>query len=98
MSEQDKFEQNDKAKEKQQAKPKDKKPFFLIRFGKWIGRKIRDLIMELKKVTWPKAPKVIKQTGIVLGVVAFFLVVIFIIDLGLAQLYSLLIRALGGGS
>lgn len=86
-----------KEKEKEKDKKKGKKEFFLVRFGKWIGRKIRDLIAELKKVTWPSFPKVMKQTGIVIGVVLFFLVIIFAIDLGLSQLYSLLVTALTGG-
>ena len=83
-----------KEKEKEKDKKKGKKEFFLVRFGKWAGRKIRDLIAELKKVTWPGFPKVMKQTGIVIGVVLFLLVIIFVIDLGLSQLYQLLVKAL----
>jgi len=82
----------EKAQAKQEkVKKKGKKEFFLKRFGRWLGRKTRDLISELKKVTWPSFPKVMKQTGIVLGVVIFFLIVIFAIDLGLSQLYQQLI-------
>jgi len=82
----------EKAQAKQEkGKKKGKKEFFLKRFGRWLGRKTRDLISELKKVTWPTFPKVMKQTSIVLGVVIFFLIVIFAIDLGLSQLYQQLI-------
>ena len=80
--------------ELQKSKKKPKKEFFLKRFGRWLGRKIRDLISELKKVTWPSFPKVVKQTGVVIGVVVFFLLIVFAIDLGLSQLYQLLIRAI----
>ena len=85
----------DKDKEKKEKeKKKNKKEFFLKRFGRWLARKTRDLIAELKKVTWPGFPKVMKQTGIVIGVVVFFLVIIFAIDLGLSQLYQQLIKAI----
>ena len=75
-------------------KKKPKKEFFLKRFFKWLGRKTRDLISELKKVTWPGFSKTMKQTGIVIGVVVFFLLIVFAMDLGLSQLYQLLIDAL----
>ena len=83
-----------KEKEPDKGKKKAKKQFFLIRFGKWIGRKTRELIAELKKVTWPGFPKVMKETGVVIGIVLFFLVIVFGIDLGLSQLYRLLINAI----
>ena len=83
-----------KEKENEKSKKKGKKQFFLIRFGKWIGRKMRELIAELKKVTWPGFPKVMKETGVVVGIVLFFLVIVFAIDLGLSQLYQLLIKAI----
>ena len=89
------YPDKDKAKAEKDKK-KGKKEFFLKRFGKWIGRKMRDMIAELKKVTWPGFPKVMKQTGIVLGVVLFFLIIIFSIDLGLSQLYKQLIDAITG--
>ena len=90
---QSRYPEKEKAKQ-EKAKKKGKKEFFLKRFGRWLGRKTRDLIAELKKVTWPTFPKVMKQTGIVIGVVVFFLVIIFAIDLGLSQLYQLLIKAI----
>ena len=47
------------------------------------------MFSELKKVTWPDFAKVMKQTGIVLGVVFVFLVVVTAIDFGLQQLLTL---------
>ena len=44
---------------------KNKKPNIFKR----IGARLKDTFSELKKVTWPTFPKIIKQTGIVLVVV-----------------------------
>lgn len=77
----------DKPKEKDVKKSnpkKDKKPNFFSR----LGTKIKDVFSELKKVSWPTFPKVVKQTGIVLLVVLAFLIVITAFDYGL---YNLLI-------
>ncbi len=81
---------------KEKDKKKGKKEFFLKRFGKWVAKKIRELGAELKKVSWPTFKKVVKQTGIVISVVLFFLVVVFAIDLGLSQLYKIFIDAITG--
>lgn len=56
-----------------------------------IGRWFKELGSELKKVVWAKPATVIKQTGVVLAVVAFFTVAVFLIDLGLSQAYKALI-------
>lgn len=68
------------------AQPKNKKPNIFVRFGK----KCKEVFSELKKVSWPTAGKVVKQTGVVLGVVFVFAVVITLIDLGLGELLKLL--------
>ena len=56
---------------------------------KRMGAKIKDVFSELKKVTWPTFPKVVKQTGVVLLVVVCFLVVITAFDFGLFKLLGL---------
>ena len=76
-------EDNSREKKVKKAK-KDKKPGFFAR----LGQKIKDIFSELKKVSWPTFPKVLKQTGVVLLVVLAFLVVITAFDYGL---YNLLI-------
>jgi len=81
-----------KAKEPKGSK-KEKKPNIFVRMGKAIARKTKEVISELKKVTWPTFPKVVKQTGVVLAVVMFFLVIIFLFDLGLSQLLDLLTKS-----
>lgn len=72
-------------KEVKKAKKKDGKPGFFKR----IGLKIKDVFSELKKVSWPKFPKIVKQTGVVIVVVFVFLVVITAFDTGLTHLLSL---------
>ncbi len=59
----------------------------------------RDIISELKKVSWASFKKtkdnsgVLGQTGVVLLVTLFFMVVIALVDAGLAQLLKLLLHA-----
>ena len=72
-------------KQQKAQKDKNKKPNFFKR----IGMKIKDVFSELKKVSWPTFPKVVKQTGIVLVVVLLFLIVITAFDFGLLQLLNL---------
>ncbi|MBR2617103.1 MAG: preprotein translocase subunit SecE [Clostridia bacterium] len=83
--------QNVEAKGNEKAKKanKNKKPFFLVRWAKAIGRKFREIFLELKKVTWPSFGKVVKETGVVLAVCLFFMVVITAFDLGLGELVRL---------
>ena len=78
-------EQEIKAKEAKKAKKKDGKPNFFKR----LAMKTRDVFSELKRVTWPTFPKVVKQTGVVLVVVLAFLVVITAFDTGLLNLLTL---------
>lgn len=65
---------------------KDKKPNFFVR----AGRKIKEVFSELKKVTWPTFPKILKATGIVIVVVLIFTVAVTIVDFGLGWLFELL--------
>lgn len=75
-------------KEVKKAKKKSGKPGFFKR----IGIKIKDVFSELKKVSWPTFPKVVKKTGVVIVVVLAFLVVITAFDFGLGQLLDLLYK------
>ena len=78
-------EQEIKEKEAKKAKKKGGKPGFFKR----MGAKIKDVFSELKRVSWPTFPKVVKQTGVVLVVVLAFLVIITAFDSGLLQLLTL---------
>ena len=68
-------------KQKQQKKEKKQSK---------VGRKIKESFAELKNVSWPTFPKVVKQTGVVLGVVVFFTLVLFGFDYVLKFLFKLL--------
>ena len=63
-----------------------KKPNIFVR----IGRKIKEVFSELKKVTWPSFGKVVKATGVVIAVVVAFLIVFTAINYGLNTLLGLL--------
>jgi len=71
------------------AQEKVKKSSRFVRFWKDLGS-------ELKRVTWPKFGAVMKKLGVVLIVVSMFLVFITLIDLGLGQLYQLLMAGMPG--
>ena len=55
-----------------------------------MGRKLKEVFSELKKVTWPSFGKVVKSTGIVITVVVIFLVVFTAVNFGLSELLSLI--------
>lgn len=71
---------------KKPAKPANKKPNIFVR----MGLKFKEVFAELKRVTWPKWNKVVKNTGVVLAIVIVFLVFITLYDFGLAELFKLL--------
>ena len=64
------------------------------KFTRWVG----SIFAELKKVTWPSFPTVLKQTAVVLGVTAIFLVVLLVIDGGLSVAYGQLRELLNESS
>ena len=68
------------------TKTNNKKPGFFRR----AGAKIKETFSELKRVTWPKLPTVFKTTGVVLAVVAAFLVAITAVDSLLSFLLGLI--------
>lgn len=68
------------------AKTAAKKPNIFVR----MGRKLKEVFSELKKVTWPSFGKVVKSTGVVLAVVIAFLVVFGAINYGLGALLDLI--------
>ena len=75
------------------AKSAEKKPNIFVR----MGRKLKEVFSELKKVTWPTFGKVVKATGVVLVVVVIFLVIFGAINYGLGELLKL-ITSLGSCS
>lgn len=79
-----------KAQEDKKKDKGEKKPFFLVRFFKWLGRSFAEIGSELKKVHWPTFKQVMKATGIVLGVVVIFGIILF----GIWELFGFLYRLL----
>ena len=70
------------------TKSKNKKPNWFRR----VGAKFKETFSELKRVTWPKFTTVLKTTGVVLVVVAAFLVVVTAVDQGLFKLLEFLTK------
>lgn len=62
-----------------------KKPNVFVR----MGRKLKETFSELKRVTWPTFPKIVKATCVVLVVVLVFTVVVTGINYGLNALLDL---------
>lgn len=89
MSEESKNVQPAAADNAKKQANKNKKPNAFVRFFKGIGKKCKEVFSELKKVTWPTFPKVVKQTGVVLGVILVFLIFVTAADLGLQELLKL---------
>lgn len=65
-----------------------KKPNIFVRMGK----KLKETFSELKRVTWPTFPKVVKATCVVLVVVVIFTVVVTGINYGLNALLDLVTK------
>lgn len=55
-----------------------------------MGAKIKEVFSELKRVTWPTFPTVVKTTGVVLVVVLAFLIVVTGVDSLLGWLLKLI--------
>ena len=70
----------------QKNENKVKKPNIFVR----MGRKLKETFSELKRVTWPTFPKVVKATCVVLVVVVAFTVVITAINYGLQELLGVI--------
>ena len=81
------IEKKDAVEKKEKSKKSNKPNFF-----KRIGIKIKEVVSELKKVTWPSFGKVVKHTGVVIAVVAVFLIVITLMDWGLTAALKQLIK------
>ena len=75
---QDKANNNKKANKKVK---KDKKA--------GLGQKMKESLSEIKKVSWPTFGKTVKQTGMVIGVVAVCTLLLFGVDRLLGWLFTL---------
>ena len=80
--------ESSKSKKKAAKKNVDKKPNIFQRMGKGI----KGMNSELKKVTWLKGKDVGKNTAVVLIVVVLFFVILFGIDYVLSGLFGLIVN------
>ena len=83
----DKKEDNkskDKEKDKKKSKKKEKK-------NGGLGKKTRETMSELKKVTWPTFGEVVKKTGIVIAFVVLFGLFFYGVNALLGWLVTLLV-------
>lgn len=77
----DKLEQQKKAAKKANKK-KRKSP----------ARFFKDIISELKKVTWPTTKDLIKYTGAVIAFILVMAVFTGLVDLGLSSVFNLVLQ------
>ncbi len=82
----------EKASKKKSAK-NDGKPNVFVRAAKAVAKFFKDLKGETKKIVWPGAKLVLKNTGIVLAVVLVVGIAIWAIDFacsaGLGAIFSI---------
>ena len=74
----------DKEKDKKKSKKKEKK-------NGGLGKKTRETMSELKKVTWPTFGEVVKKTGIVIAFVVLFGLFFYGVNALLGWLVTLLV-------
>jgi preprotein translocase subunit SecE len=55
------------------------------------GKFFKEVVSELKKVSWPSKKELMNYTLAVLAVIAVFTVIIFVIDSGLGAIYKFVI-------
>lgn len=91
MNEKETAVKKDQTVAKKKGKDKEKKPNIFVR----MGRKIKETFSELKRVTWPTLPAALKATGVVIGIVLLFLIVVTAVNSGFTALLNLLSPAKG---
>ena len=69
---------------------KNKKENWFVRAGKAIKKFFSDIKMELKKVVWMKPKQVVTATLAVLGACLLVGAVVWLVDLGMSELYNLI--------
>ncbi len=71
----------------------EKKPNIFKRVFGAIGKFFRDLVAEVKKVTWPSGKQVVNNTAVVLAMCIICGAALFAIDSAFAALIQLLVHA-----
>lgn len=70
----------------QKAKAADKKPNIFVRMGRAIKRFVKGFFSEGKKIIWADGKTVLKNTGVVLGVIVFIGIFVWLFDFGVERL------------
>ena len=92
MAENEKLEQTAQSGSKKSKKAKkDKKPGFLARIGKWL----KEMKVELKKVQWPSRKQTVNNTLIVIACVVVVGVFIWVFDYLALSIIDIIISLLG---
>ncbi len=94
MAENEKLEQQapvQAEKAKKEKKPEKKKPGFFARIGKWL----KEMKSELKKVQWPTRKQTINNTLIVIACVIVVGICIWVFDLVANEAIKAIISFLG---
>ena len=71
---------------------KKKKPFFLLRWGRGIGKWFRDLKSEAKKVVWPTGKSVVNNTIIVIIAIIVVCIFVYILDVTFGFVRDLIVN------
>ncbi|WP_237563736.1 preprotein translocase subunit SecE [Halalkalibacter okhensis] len=56
-----------------------------------VGKFFRDVVQEMKRVSWPTRKELTRYTWVVLGTVAFISVFFFVVDYGISELVRILL-------
>jgi preprotein translocase subunit SecE len=56
------------------------------------ARFFKDIVSELKKVTWPTAKDLVKYSGAVIAFILVTAVIVFLMDTGLSALFRLVLK------
>ncbi len=56
------------------------------------ARFFKDIVSELKKVTWPTAKDLIKYSGAVIAFIIVTVIIVGLMDAGLAELFRLVLK------
>jgi len=83
----------EKAPKEKKAKPADKKPGLFARIGKWM----RELKSELKKVQWPTKKQTLNNTLVVIACVIAIGIFIWLFDALATAVMNALLHLAGKG-
>mgnify|MGYP000901328077 CR=1 FL=1 len=73
------------------SKPATSKPAVKNkRVRKGFKKFFREVVSEVKKVSWPSTKELFNNTVVVVALIVIFAIIVGIIDLGLGQIFNLI--------